>query len=175
MSLLKKIAFVLGLLLGLLLLVGALLPSSYQVERSIVINRPPEEVYVLVADFEEQARWNPWIKLAKANKFSSKGTAMEEGHSWTWAGEDIGRGEMVLKKCKMGQFVETEMNFLPPVDMKAQNVWTLEPSGNGTLVRWSNVGNCSFPAMRFFTIFSEGVLGQDFDKGLTALKILAEQ
>jgi hypothetical protein len=39
---------------------GMLLPSEQHVERSIIVNADPAEVFSLVNDYREFNKWSPW-------------------------------------------------------------------------------------------------------------------
>jgi hypothetical protein len=56
MKALKIIGMVIGGLIALFLVVAAVLPSSYSVERTIEINEPAEVVYALVANLPNGIR-----------------------------------------------------------------------------------------------------------------------
>jgi len=43
---------------------GMLLPSEQHVERSIVVNTDPAEVFSLVNDYREFNKWSPWATVA---------------------------------------------------------------------------------------------------------------
>ena len=51
MKILKNLLIIIVAIIALLLIVAVFLPSEYRVERSVEINKPAEEVYNYVADF----------------------------------------------------------------------------------------------------------------------------
>ncbi len=174
MKLLKILGLIFAVLAAIAMGFAALLPNSYVVERSILVNTPPEVVFELVTDFSQYKKWNVWALEAKNAKLSIKGIPMQVGHTWSWESEQMGKGSFSIKKADFGKSMEGELKFSAPMDIVAQDVWQFVPEGNGTRVIWTNTGSCPFPTMRFFGLFAEGLLGHDFDKSLVALKSLAE-
>ena len=61
MQWLKRVAIGLVSLIVLLALIGLLLPSKTQVERSIVIERPLSLVHPLLNSFKRFNEWSPWF------------------------------------------------------------------------------------------------------------------
>ena len=52
LKLMKWLVVVLGVLLLAFVITGFLLPSSYALERSIVINAPPEQIHQWIGDLQ---------------------------------------------------------------------------------------------------------------------------
>lgn len=50
--------------IGLFLLVGAMLPRSFDLTETIEIDAPVEAVYAQVADLESWLQWSPWVSQA---------------------------------------------------------------------------------------------------------------
>lgn len=170
----KKLLYLLFGIIALVLIVAAILPSSYTVERSIEIARPPEVVYPLVADYNNWLKWSPWPKMDPEAKQSVTGTPGAVGHSWSWEGEKAGTGSITLAQLEENRSVQSKLVFKEPMTSEADDYILLEPTATGTKVTWRNSGNLPYPVGRFFGLGIEGMLGPQFEEGLAGIKSLAE-
>ncbi len=64
---------ILGLIVGSLLL-AAIMPGKYEIEKEIIIKKPPSEVFDKIADFNNYRAWNPWQKSERTAKYQISGT-----------------------------------------------------------------------------------------------------
>lgn len=161
-----------GLFLLLLLLFygGSLfLPSSYEVERSVMIERPPETVYKKVADLREWPKWNPWSRGSDTNVY--KGADMGKGAVWEWKSKKHGNGEIRIVRAEPYRLIETRIHFKDST-MTGKGKWTFERQGKRTLVTWSTNGELGYPYGRIFAWINppEELIGEDLQKGLRILK-----
>jgi hypothetical protein len=170
----KKLLYLLIGIIALILIVAALLPASYTVERSIEIAKPPEVVYPLVADYNNWLKWSPWPKMDPEAKQTVTGDPGAPGHSWSWAGETSGVGSMTLAVVEENRSVQSKLVFKEPMTSEADDFIILEPTATGTRVTWRNSGNLPYPVGRFFGLGLEGMLGPQFEEGLASVKSLAE-
>ena len=67
------------------------------------------------------------------------------------------------------------LEFRKPFSSKSTTTFTLEPSGDATVVTWSMTGPKSFMT-RVMGIFmsTDKMVGPDFEKGLAQLKVVTE-
>lgn len=170
----KKLSYLLIGIIAIILVVAALLPGSYTVERSIEIAKPPEVVYPLVADYNNWLKWSPWPKMDPEAKQTVSGTAGAPGHSWSWEGETSGVGSMTLALAEENRSVQSKLVFKKPMASEADDSILLEATPTGTKVTWRNTGNLPYPVGRFFGLGVEGMLGPQFEQGLAGIKSLAE-
>ena len=175
MKILKILLSAVGALAALFLLVAAFLPSSYTVERSIEINKPPAVVFEQVADFNNYLKWNPWSKLEPTAKNTITGVQKQVGASWMWEGSDqIGKGSLTLEKIEPYRALAFKLAFIAPYESEASDSWTFEQTPNGTKATWHNTGELPYPMMRYMGLMLEGMLGPQFEQGLYDLKALSE-
>jgi uncharacterized protein YndB with AHSA1/START domain len=170
----KKLLYLAIAVVALILVVAALLPGSYTVERSVEIAKPPEVVYPLVADYNNWLKWSPWPKMDPAAKQTVTGTPGGAGHSWSWEGEKSGVGSMTLAAVEPNRSVQSKLVFKEPITSEADDYILLEPTATGTRVTWRNTGNLPYPVGRFFGLGVEGMLGPQFEEGLAGVKSIAE-
>ncbi|HEX2568830.1 MAG TPA: SRPBCC family protein [Polyangia bacterium] len=173
---LKKIGIgVAVLVVGLVVLV-ATRPSTFTVERSASINAPADVVYAQVADFHGWAAWSPWEKLDPALKRTYEGAPSGQGAIYRWVGNDkVGEGRMTIVGAKPGEQVEIKLEFIKPFEATSQTLFTFKPTGDATQVTWTMNGNNNFMA-KLVTLFVnfDASVGGDFERGLAALKTVAE-
>lgn len=172
----KKLLLVLAAAVVLLSAVIASRPPGYRIERSAVVSAPPEAVYAQIADFHRWDAWSPWAKFDPAQKIDFEGPPSGVGAGYHWKGNDkVGEGRMTITGATPGREVTIRLQFLKPWEQTSTSAFALAPDGTGTKVTWSMTG--SFDLMgRAMTLFMDmdKQVGPDFEKGLQAMKKIAE-
>jgi len=170
------------LLIGVLVLVAVFLvivamgPSTYHVERSASIAAPPQTVYAEIADFRRWEGWSPWEKLDPAMKKEFGGAESGVGATYSWVGnKDVGEGRMTITEDQPVSRVGIRLEFLKPFPATSQCAFKLAPEGDGTRVRWTMDGDLNFISKVMCVFVSmDKMLGGDFEKGLAGLRSVAE-
>lgn len=162
-------------LITLLLLIAALMPRTYNVERSIIIKRPAADVKNHVGNFNDYPAWNPWQKMEPNAQKTISGTAQMPGHKYEWRGKKIGVGSLTIKSTDE-KHIHIDLEFLKPWKAKAKDNWLFEPWGDGseTKVTWQNSGELPWPIPRLMGPLIGKNLNHQFETGLGNLKKLAE-
>lgn len=159
----------------LLLIVSALLPAQYHVERSITVNATPNKVYPLLQNFAEWEKWSVWASLDPNQKVSVTGEPGKPGHKQEWDGPINGKGSMTIDAAESNVFLKMNLVFEEPQPMVATSKFELKPEGTKTIVIWHNEGALEYPIGRFFGLFLDSMLGKDFETGLAKLKEVVEK
>jgi hypothetical protein len=172
----KKIIIGISVLVLVLLAWAAIQPSTYSVQRSIVIKAPPEKIQPLISDFHNWPQWSPWEGLDPAMKRTFSGAPKDLGAVYAWEGnKDVGSGRMEvvsLTPTKVG----IKLDFLTPVNSSSITDFVLEPHGDTTTVRWTMSGNSDFMAKMMNVFISmDSMIGPAFDSGLAKMKTAAEK
>lgn len=175
MSILKKISYVVLAIIALFFIVALFLPTEYRVERSIEINKPIDNVYGYVADFNNFHAWNPWTPLEPGHKFEVTGDSATVGQKYYWNGEIIGSGEMEFTELKQNQSIQSSIAFLSPEQGSGIVDFTFEGDMNKTKVSWSLNGDAGYPIGRYFGLMMDSILGKDFETGMEKLKEKCEE
>ncbi len=169
---------VLYIILGIIILaaiLAAVMPAKYTVEKEIVINRPPSEVYAKIADFNYYREWNPWQKSEPTAKYEIIGTPNSVGHKYNWVGKKIGTGSLTVKTLNPYNSIELDLEFLKPWKSKAIDSWKFEDLKNGsTKVVWHNTGPLPFGFARLMGPVITKNLSHQFEVGLNSLKEMCE-
>ena len=98
---LKKILIGVGAALALLLVVIALQPATFHVERSLTMAASPEAAFAQVNDFHAWSAWSPWEKLDPSMKRSYDGAPAGVGAKYAWVGnKDVGGGRCGRRKTQ---------------------------------------------------------------------------
>ena len=171
---LKKVLGVFAVIIIALLAFIGTRPDTYAVERSLVMQAPPAIAYEYVANFNHFNAWSPWSHLDPSMKKEIKGTG--EGATYYWSGNDeVGEGRLTITKADVPNSVEMELHFIRPFEDKAQTGFKVAAEGEGSKVTWWMKGNNNFisKAMSLFMNMEE-MIGNDYNKGLAALKPIAE-
>ncbi len=170
----KKILVGALTLVGLFLIVALFLPKKVSVTRSIIIGAGALDVYNKVADFNYYKQWNPWSQMEATAKNSISGNPKEVGHSWSWDGDKVGAGSLVIEKLESGKSIQSKLTFTRPMQAVASDRWLFEYQGENTRVTWTYEGEMDYPIGRYFGLGMEGMLGPDYEKGLANVKKMCE-
>jgi uncharacterized protein YndB with AHSA1/START domain len=167
---------VLALVAGILIL-AALRPDTFRVERAASISAPPEKVFVLINDFKRWDAWSPWEKKDSAMRRTFGSVTSGKGATYAWEGnKDVGQGSMTIAESVPPARIRINLDFVKP--FKAHNVvtFTLEPRNGGTHVTWAMEGDSPYFAKIVHLFFDmDRMVGGDFEAGLAAMKAAAEK
>ncbi len=162
-----------GLIIALFI-IAALMPKSYNIEKSAVISKPVREVMERVGNLNEYASWNPWQKMDPGAQKTITGSPHSPGHKYAWEGKKVGAGSLTLLDID-DQHIHFELEFLRPWKSKAKDNWLFEPWGTAeTKVTWQNTGELPWPVARLMGPMLSKNLSHQFGVGLENLKKLCE-
>ena len=160
----------------LFVLVVATRPSKFRVERSIVVAAPPASAVAQVNDFHRWVGWSPWERMDPTMKKTFEGAPSGTGSVYSWVGNSkVGAGRMTIEKSDAPALVGLKLEFLKPWKATNDTTFTFVPSDAGTKVTWAMEGEKGFVMKAFGLVMNmDKVVGRDFERGLAALKSLAE-
>lgn len=146
-----------------------MLKISYEVKKSIVINKQISDVYDFMSNFNNWNLWSPWLCLEPETKTVVSGQPKTVGHKHFWEGKMIGSGDMTLVDLSDKKFIKIKLQFYKPWKAQSDVCFTLEPEWGSTKVTWEM--NATLPFfMFFFKKMMAGFIGNDFNRGLSMLK-----
>lgn len=175
MKILKRILLVIAIILLVVTAIGLILPSHVHVERSITINQPQERVFSYVNNIKSWNEWSPWFELDTTASYTQAGPPSGVGAklSWVSTNKDVGRGSMTYTEVNPPSLIKQDLNFME--EGVAQGIYTFSPEGSGTKVTWAFEFDTGFnPLLRILGKFMDGMVGKDFEKGLSKLKTILE-
>ena len=177
MNYLKRIILILILFLIITLLISLFLPSSFQLERKIIIDADKEQIFKQVNDLKNWKNWSPWAlkdksiyddERAYSIPSSGKGATFE----WDSDVDDVGSGKMEIIKSRPYKYIENKIDFGMA---QSQGTWQFNDADDGIEVIWAMNINLGFnPVSKFYGLFMEDEIGPDFELGLKRLKSYAE-
>ena len=161
-------------LLFIVLIAGQ--PDEFKVFRSATISASPPIVFAQVNDFHKWEAWSPWAKMDPACKNSFAGAPAGTGAIFSWAGnKKVGEGRMTIIESRASDLIRIQLEFFKPFKATNTAEFLFKPEGNQTVVTWSMFGKNNFPGKVFGLIMNcDKMVGRDFEKGLAALKMVAE-
>ncbi|APD93828.1 polyketide cyclase [Alteromonas mediterranea] len=174
MGVLKKLLIVFGAVIAIFVISSFFIPKDYSVERTIIIDAEPSDVYPYVVDLREWKKWGVWFKRDPNMQLTYSGPDRAIGMRSVWESETEGNGEMEITQLEHNKRVLYRLYF-PDFDMGSSGIVEIKPTAGGTLVIWRDEGTVdNNPINRYFALLMDGMIGPDFEMGLENLKILVE-
>ena len=179
MRIVKRILLGLGALIALVLITALFVSRDMKSERTIVINKPKDDVYAYVQYLKNQNSYSKWAQMDPVMKKSFRGTDGTVGFVSAWESEkdDVGVGEQEIKSIRPGEQINYEIRFKKPFESVASSYMTTEATGeNSTRVKWAFEGKMMYPMniMRLFMNMDK-MIGDDLETGLKNLKAIMEK
>jgi carbon monoxide dehydrogenase subunit G len=175
MRLLTKALKAIAVLAILFVAASFVLPGSSHVQREVVIDRPPTEVFAVVNSYARFNEWSPWFERDPKAEYSYEGPTSGVGASMRWVSQksDVGSGRQTIVESMAPTKVVTKLEF--DGQGAAQATFAMTPEGNGTRVVWSfDTEHGMNPISRWFGLFFDRLIGPDYEKGLAKLKTTME-
>ena len=172
----KKILIGLVIIVAVLIVIIALQPTHYRVERSTTISAPPATVFAQVNDFHKWDAWSPWAKMDPAMKQNFDGAPAGTGAGYSWVGNSqVGEGRMTITDSHPSDLVKIKLEFIKPFAATDITQFAFQPNGNQTKVTWTLDGDNNFIGKAFGLVMNmDKMVGADFEKGLAQMKAVAE-
>lgn len=171
-----RLAFrVLLILLVLLIGIGLLLPSEKTVERSIVIDAAPAQVFPHLNSMRAFHAWSPWSDIDPATEYRFEGPASGVGARMVWqsGNREVGRGSQEIVDSVADRRVATRLQFGEHGGGDA--TFELEPDGAATRVRWTFHTAFGWDLFsRYVGLMLDSMIGASYDRGLRSLKTRIE-
>jgi hypothetical protein len=177
LKILGVIAAIVLVAIAVVLVLAAMRPDTFRVQRTASIKAPPEMIFPLINDFGNWGAWSPYEKKDPAMKRGRSGAATGKGAVYTWDGDkNFGKGRIEIADAAPPNRLTLNLDFERP--FAAHNIvdFTLEPKGEATEVTWAMRGRVPYLAKIAHVIFNmDRMVGNDFEAGLSNLKAIAER
>lgn len=177
MKILKYIGIALVALIALVLIVAAIAPKDFSVQRSVTVNKPKSEVFPFVKMLKNQDSYSVWAQRDPNMKKEFRGEDGTVGFVSAWEGnKEVGSGEQEIKGIVEGEKVDYELRFKEPFESTASSYMSTEDEGgSATKVTWGMHGNTPYP-FNFMHLFMnmDKMLGPDLQAGLDKMKTVVE-
>ena len=159
---------------GLVLLIGSLLPRSFETATYIVIDAPPEQVFPHINQIRMWSNWSMWNEHdIRDLKVEYSGAEAGVGAVQKWS-EPRGEGKLWITESLPNREIQFSSTFGDFPKMESRIV--LSPDKGKTRVRWHSLGE--LPGGPFYGWFGSaysGGLSAIYDKSLEKLKRHVEQ
>jgi uncharacterized protein YndB with AHSA1/START domain len=148
--------------------------ATYTVERTRLLDAPPERVRSLIEDFHEWPRWSPWEEIDPTMQRTYGGPESGVGSTYSWSGNrKAGRGRMEMRSV-IDQRIDIALHFEKPFTSDNDLSFLLEPRDGRTQLTWRMVG----PRSRLMRLAGplmnmDKLVGKDFERGLDRLEVVA--
>jgi hypothetical protein len=166
----------LAAVIGILLIVVALRPADFRVERSVTLAAAPAELFEQVNDHHKFTVWNPFMKFDPNVKTTYSGPDAGVGAICSWEGNrKIGAGSATIIESKPGELVRERMDWKRPMEGTSTVEFTFKPVGDKIVVTWAMYGKNGFMG-KLVSLFMdcEKMVGPQFEQGLAELgKVVA--
>ena len=159
----------------LVLVIAAMRPADFRVERTAVLAASPLALFEQVNDHHKFALWNPFMKLDPNVKNTYSGPESGVGAVCAWDGNrDIGAGSATITESKPGELVRMRMDWKRPMEGTSTVDFTFKPQGDKTAVTWAMYGKNNFMG-KVVSLFMDcdKMCGPQFEKGLADLGAVA--
>lgn len=159
------------LLLLVLVLIGLILPQSYNVNKTIEINANIDVVKPLVTDFSQWKKWSPWEKVDSSIRFTLGEPSSGLGAHQSWKSK-WGYGEMIITSVSQNK---VSFNILLNAEHIIRGTFRFSEQ-NGIVTLICNIkGQTTAPLISGYTaILSEYVLRNTVSLGLNNLQTVAQ-
>ncbi len=173
---LKIILVVLAAAIAVVLILAAMKPNEFRVERNILINAPVAAVFEQVNDPRKANGWMPWLKADPNAKVVYEGPAVGVGAASYWNGnKNVGEGRMTIIESRP-ELVKTKLEFFKPFKAVNTGEFALAPEGKATRLTWRMYGPSNFLNKVMSVVMNcDKMIGSQFEKGLAELKSRLEK
>lgn len=179
MKIIKYVSFFVLLVVILVLLVAAFLPSQFSVVREVEINKPKIVVFNYVKYLKNQENFSTWSKIDLNMKHEFKGYDGIIGFVSAWESEnpDVGKGEQEITGMNEGNRIDYQLRFIKPYESTSTAYMAFtEINPNKTKLQWGFEGEMAYPTnLMLLFVDMEGQLGGDLQTGLNNLKVILEK
>ena len=171
------IVVVLVLAIAVVLILAAAKPSTFSVQRAILVKAPAEKIFPFINDFHQWGSWSPYEHRDPAMKRSYSGAASGNGAVYAWDGnKNVGSGRMEILDASVPAKIVIKLDFFTPFEGHNTAEFTMLPQGDATSLTWLMHGPAPFMAKIMHVFMNvDRLVGKDFEIGLANLKRLTEK
>ncbi len=154
--------------------VGLFLPSTFEIEKSVVIRAAPERIHQFTGDLTRWPEWTPWLNEDPSLVVTIGDQTSGVGASQVWTG-DSSDGELALTRCDPDWGIAYTMAFNKKTYTSTGSL-EYNPVAGGTQVVWKMIGDNGNNIMaRYFAGLMPSLIGPQFEEGLARLKLVTER
>ncbi|CAN5284690.1 hypothetical protein BH23BAC2_BH23BAC2_13120 [soil metagenome] len=151
--------------------------KEFEISRTVVINRPKEEVYNFVRQLKKEHLWMPWFKNGFKGELKYKGEDGKMDALLYWKGHRyFYEGTQKIIKLNQGKIMETRFLVVKPFTLALLEYKGLkELDDNKTKIVWGVKGNLAFPLSVMALLHPvDKAYGNYLEEGLKNIKSILE-
>ena len=116
MQILKIILLVIVVIIAIPLIIALFVSNDYKITRSIIINKPQQEVFDYIKLIKNQEQYSKWVMTDPNMKKTFTGPDGTVGFIYAWDSKNkqAGKGEQEIKKINDGEGIDIEVRFEKP-------------------------------------------------------------
>ena len=169
----QRVLYGVGAFLGLLIVIGFLLPGTNRVTVSAEIDAPAATVFAQLNDQRRANLWSPVTAVDPNARIEFSGPARGAGATITWDGTIAGSGTRTIVESRPHEYIENLINGGEPGESRSR--FELFPLPGGTRVDWTFEHDYGLNVVgRYFGVLIGGVIRRDNQAALSELAALAE-
>lgn len=161
-----------GILLGLvvaLVVIGFLLPTTVEVERTRVVEHPQDVVFEVLADMRHFTQWAPWLSRQPEIDWRLEGPPRGVGATLVWKETpESAASRLWIVGVERPRRIEMKLEL---GGNEADTWFEVEPVQGGRELRWGM--RMRFGALdlvgRYVGLMLPGLVGRDYSEGLERL------
>jgi len=174
-----KILIIIVVIIAIPFVIALFTAKEYSVERSIVINKPGQEVFNYIKLVKNQEHYSKWVMDDPASQKIYTGTDGTPGFSMAWDSQvkNVGKGTQTITSVKDGERIDLDLHFIKPFEGRSSAYMATEAvAPSQTKVTWVFHGKMSYPMNFMLLVMNmDKMLGKDLSTSLTTLKTVLEQ
>jgi hypothetical protein len=176
MRVIRTLSIVIALLVVAVLALATFQPDVFRLQRSTTIAAPAAKIHPFVDDFRRWTLWSPFEAKDPTMRRSYGAKSAGPGATYAWDGDgEAGAGTMTIVESTPAR-IGIALDFRRPMESRANVAFTFVPDGGSTRVTWAMEAPNSFVSKVVHVFFdAEKLVGADFERGLAALKAVAER
>jgi hypothetical protein len=171
----KKGTFFLLSIILILIVVGAILPSSYHVERTVTINKSSKEIFPYLNNLHKWGSWTS-INIHKDHSLEQQffGPVQGIGNGLSYKGDKLGKGTITITDNELNNYVHFTLlinnRFETDGNIKITSI--VDTISTVTITLDGDVG-FHLPD-RYIILMIDNIAGSLFQESLNRLKTIVE-
>jgi hypothetical protein len=152
----------------LVVLLGFLLPRTMTVERSVLIDRSPEDIFAVLKDLRHFPRWAPWLETLSSDDYRFEGPEQGIGATLVWS-DQAGGGRLWITDTVAPSAVDLQMELGETQTASYFRIQTVD--GGAQQVTWGlRIEAGTFDLVgRYMSLILPGLVGPEYERGLARL------
>jgi len=160
-------------LLLLLLIISFFLPSTWSVERSVVINTDADIIFTYIDNLSRWPEWTVWYEDNQNLVVTYEGPEAGIGATSRWKDKSH-EGLMKIIESQPNEFIAYDLLFDKGASPMHGSI-ALNSTIETTEIVWTATGDVGInPISKYFILILNSWVGQDFERSLTKLKAILE-